>query len=368
MAEYRSPYLPEYETPGRPPYADPAVARQAYLELALAVAEAQQPPPTPPPDELQPPTESMRVTLTPKQAGEWIERFQADFQRPIKTRWAQQLAREMKLGRYRATAIALARLPDGRAILIDGQHRLQAMVLAGIGYGMMVDVHDVPDEEEARHLYTVIDRNDRRGPRVGYAALNLVNKLTLTAHDVERLGAAAAFLRHGFGAWKSCPPLVMHDRSEIAMAWQEEMRELIDVMAEARRRDRILRSGVIAVAIITLRYQQELARTFWGQVAAQDQLVRDAPEQRLYEITTGSRRVRSTDWPRYASACWNAAYDGRTLANLKASDSRMPLVLRGTPLDGREFRVYDLATNSFRVFDIATNVVAPQPEEPDGTH
>jgi len=125
---------------------------------------------------------------------------------------------------------------------------------------------------------------------------------------------------------------------------------------------------VVAVAVITLRYQQELARTFWGQVASQDQLVRDAPEQRLYEITTGSRRVRSTDWPRYASACWNAAYDGRTLANLKASDSRMPLVLRGTPLDSHEYRVYDLDTNSFRVFDIATNVVAPQPEESDGTH
>lgn len=75
------------------------------------------------------------MSVTPAQASEWIANM-APLQRPPSNSHVRKLAADMKAGRWKMTHQAIAIDQNGR--LIDGQHRLLAVVEAGVVVPMMV--------------------------------------------------------------------------------------------------------------------------------------------------------------------------------------------------------------------------------------
>lgn len=74
-------------------------------------------------------------TITPKKAAEWLEKHNTT-NRPKRPSWVDALSRMMKDGRFHLTHQGIAFNCDGT--LLDGQHRLMAIVQSGVTVKMYV--------------------------------------------------------------------------------------------------------------------------------------------------------------------------------------------------------------------------------------
>lgn len=74
------------------------------------------------------------VSVTPQMAADWLKR-QYD-NRPVRDYIVERYAADMKAGRWRMNGQTISFLPDGR--LVNGQHRLHAVILSGCTVAMSV--------------------------------------------------------------------------------------------------------------------------------------------------------------------------------------------------------------------------------------
>ena len=122
------------------------------------------------------------VQVTPEMAAKWLEGNVLN--RPLKQAHVERLAREMKAGRWRLTHQGIAF--DVTGCLIDGQHRLWAVVESGVTVPMRVFYN-----EPAGNLYAV-DNGERR---TNLDILNLTGEVgEVTAKDLATLRAMLASL------------------------------------------------------------------------------------------------------------------------------------------------------------------------------
>jgi hypothetical protein len=117
------------------------------------------------------PTETGPVWVTPEIAALWLHRNMKN--RPLREIHIKTMARDMEKDRWEYTGEAIKFSSTGR--LIDGQHRLRAIVASGVTLKMMV-VIDVPDEAQA-----VMDSGARRSTGDALAFRDEVNVSTLAA-------------------------------------------------------------------------------------------------------------------------------------------------------------------------------------------
>lgn len=82
----------------------------------------------------------MRVTVTPEKAKEWLENNIENNRRVSRSR-VRRLAADMKSSRWRYNGETIKF--DSRGRLVDGQHRLEAVIEAGVPVPMEV-IEDVP--------------------------------------------------------------------------------------------------------------------------------------------------------------------------------------------------------------------------------
>lgn len=105
------------------------------------------------------PFRSVWVDITPDMAGEWLRNNFRN--RPVSDDVVKSYARDMASGQWVATHQGIAF--NDRDELIDGQHRLLAIVAAGITVRMMV-TFGMPSEIEGSPM-TTMDAVDRGRPR-----------------------------------------------------------------------------------------------------------------------------------------------------------------------------------------------------------
>lgn len=110
-------------------------------------------------------------TITPREALEILARSVGQTQRNLDQRRVSLYAQQMKGGQWRVTHQAIALDDDG--VLIDGQHRVNAVVKAGIPVQMMVARGADPSTFDA------IDNGRPRGPAnalsiAGYSNVNVL--------------------------------------------------------------------------------------------------------------------------------------------------------------------------------------------------
>lgn len=109
-----------------------------------------------------------RVWVTPEIAEAWLQRNEHN--RPIRARHVAEMAQDMRLGMWRLTHQGIAF--DTQGNLIDGQHRLHAIVAAGVPVYLMVTTG------MDRSAAGVIDTNVNRSP---VDAMTLSGRATLLA-------------------------------------------------------------------------------------------------------------------------------------------------------------------------------------------
>ena len=100
------------------------------------------------------------------------------------------------------------------------------------------------------------------------------------------------------------------------------------------------RASVVAVGLVTFRFQPALATKFWRRVWENDGLRKGEPEHALRTFLTNSKALTGGQGQgRYAASvsyAWNAAFEAREIQFVKSLDD-WDLAIKGTPV-ARGFR------------------------------
>lgn len=278
------------------------------------------------------------MVIGPDLAERIIAELRFKGQREANAKHVVVLAELMRRGAFTAgTQLHFGQLEDdGSLHLLNGQHRLLAVIAAKMPLEFQVLISPAINERELATLYWRHDRaarlrnaNDVLGAEgicaqfglnksiasKGYSAVGIIiadfmrpdalGNPFMTRSDEARLEAAQPY-------W----PLMAAYQAAIATAPSAIKRKLTG-------------AGIMAVALITLRYQFERARLFWFRVAENDRLPKKDPAATLLRDLQNKKIDSPYEWAKVAAAAWNAAYHDETIHVLKANDG--PIVINGTP-------------------------------------
>ncbi len=237
-------------------------------------------------------------------------------------------------------------LPDGRVWLVVVQHRLTAISEGDCAVAATLRLVPVENEREAREFYAGFDK--RSSVRTNMQLIAAVKP-----EGIEGLGARLA------GKVYEAAPILMNDmeplvgsanlranpeiflqanRMRAVGEWGREAlqyQEIIKLATTGLRRKLQDNTGLIAVALYTLRHQPGKANEFWRGVAMNDGLKKGDPRNTLIDdlmtrnLQSGSIRQRVQQ----PAISWNAWFEGRPLKIIKCIPGAA-ITVSGTPLQG----------------------------------
>lgn len=294
--------------------------------------------------------------ITPVLASEMLATMKYEHQRPVSPAHVKMLAAEMRASRFvPGTAIRIAHV-NGASMLIDGQHRLGAVVASGIPQTFTIIEESAPSNEYVAWAYGSLDIGKRRVASDLYKAMELPDRLGLSSRALNNLAAAVSFLHDGMKPSRSSTQRV--DRAErirLVELYAPHMREFLRIVSGAEKAisSAAERSYVIAVAMLTIRFSLPYAQSravpdiidFWRGVAFDDKIAVDDPRKHVnrHLLTTsmaslrnavGVRSVTTASYgARYIAVAFNTYMTRETRKFIRVADETAPVVIYGVPRD-----------------------------------
>lgn len=298
------------------------------------------------------------VTFTqvigPDEAAKMLETMRYEHQRPLRISKAQDYANEMRSGRFRDLTQVFVAVYHGQYIVLDGQHRLHAVTMAGIPYLFTVVEKEVDSEEELAKIYSTTDQGLRRTAGDIYGAYALGEEFGLNKTMLDAFGASIKFMIGGCHHVNTAirpDSIIAHMR--IYAPHIQAYQELINQSGVAQSMySQCKRSSTVAAALLSLRFSGPRAeysarpsvRDFWLGTLKDDGLHRGDPRKAANQHLTLTRTTasRSVDRRyivsqsysvRYLGSCLNAYIKGESLQYAKVMDEHAPLNIYGVPSD-----------------------------------
>lgn len=293
-------------------------------------------------------TNSLGVeVVTPEKAAEYL-RYNYAHNRRLRKHHVTFLANEMRGGRFMPTAEIHLMFRNGDPVLVNGQHTCAAIVQ--YGKPVAVTVRKTLTREAGQIALTYAFGHDtglRRTFNDAMGAYNLSEATGLTHSQVEALSSAIRHIKTGFTKARSGAGQIRQSPADIVeyiYAWAAEVKVLFTTTAYCDRHITKLleKRAALSVAVLTIRYQPEKALEFWRGVAAPDGIMWADPRmtaRRALEESkgkAGASAVTASRLSRQLARCWNAYYKGEELKQIKVTDESAPLVLLGTPYNGKQ--------------------------------
>lgn len=287
------------------------------------------------------------VNIAPGIAQRIIDELNFDNQRTIDSRrvygHSHAIANGIWMEYY---PLHFAALPDGRIWLVDGQHRLTAIAQQDAAVPVTARIIEVPSEKAARIFYAGFDSKSSVRTNVQILdAVGLAEELGLSTRMTRAVYEAAPLLLNklepltGSALIKANPGIYLQSaRMGVVVEWAHQAREYDDITKTAGKGlyDKLRKTGPVAVALYTLKYQPARAREFWKGIAENDGLRRGDPRhtliQDLMARDMGSGAVRQR--VQQSTLAWNAFCEGRDLKIIKCVTGS-PLLVWGSPINGK---------------------------------
>lgn len=303
------------------------------------------------------------VYFTPRAAQGWLQDASFDGQRPISPSHVSALAHEMRSGRFRAYSDSIeVRLLGDRAYLIDGQHRLSAIVASGQTVPIRVFCMRVDSLKEITDEFSTIDRGKIRQHGVNVALDEEVKRSGLSKTQINTVSSTGPIIAGGFMAGARTNTASEMSSSLVrAMHVREWINEAVMAYSmvgdnEGIRARKLMSGTVLAVMLVTLRYQIDAAERFWSRLIENDGLRKGEPEHTLSEFLVNTRVTSATvnRIQRGVSVAWNAAFEGRQISFIRVADQNSPIRIAGTPYNGSRIIRYEYSTG--KPVEIVTGV------------
>lgn len=281
--------------------------------------------------------------ITPERAQQLLTEHPYARQRTLKRRQVQNLTNAMLGGTFLPDAISVVRY-QGEDILVNGQHRMHAIIASGCAFTFPVTVYRVSSEAEINTVYGRLDRGTARSVGDVLRAHDVAADLDLPPHFVERIGSAFPLIEM---AWsnRSRQLSLARDadsRVQALYEWQTELHTyhslLVGVIGSKQDYGRMILAGVSSVALFTLRHAGPFAEDFWRSIAINDGLRKGTPNRTLVDWVDRQRLVTTrggNNGAYIARGCitaWNAAYRARDLTMIRIMDAAAPVTILGTPM------------------------------------
>lgn len=287
-----------------------------------------------------------RLTVTPALAEKILNDANYVRQRRVNQQDVMVYAEMMRRGLWELSdPITFARL-HGNLVLVNGQHRLHAVVACGRDIEFRIAVNDCAGPEELQALYYRFDTVMRRRTQeqiinaVGLADESGVSK-TIAKATFHAVGVIANGMKtpHAASIGANAPKLRIIDlRLESCGPYWEAARSLDQVFTSAQTelKVKLTRAQTFAVALLTMKYQPEKASPFWQGVAENDGLKRsDVRHVFVRDLLTRAINAGTADQGIVAAAiAWNAWYEERPIKIIRVSESAH-LRIAGTPIGSR---------------------------------
>lgn len=264
-------------------------------------------------------------------------------QRPISEQHVEVLMDLMARGKWQPKSQIDFAVVGGNYILVNGYHRAYAQVRSGKKIAWNIALHQVGGEREIRNLYYMFDTNVRtRGTRDILSAYEFAETAGLTGVVSDALYRAVPFIANAFElspAKKDFLTAKAVDRrltvaQDYAKAAGRYEACLTGVLSG--RKKQLLGAAVMAVALVTFRYQGETAWQFWTGVAQNDGLKRGDPRHAfVMDLMSRKRNGGSVYSFGPAMVAWNAFFNERPLQLIKVMPDTFTPAIDGTPFDGK---------------------------------
>lgn len=286
------------------------------------------------------------IEFTPDLAVQRLEQWQFDEQRVLKEWHIEELVWALKNKTFKSGAIEVYHW-GGREFLTDGQYRLTAIGRSGIPAILAVLHIAAHSYEEVKAAYY---RTDANLPRTLTEALPLADmhqETGLGDAQAKAVVRASQFVHRGFlnKAVADLPDRNVDVRLRSLRRWSQEAQSYFKAIADSHEfvRAPLLMVGPMAVGLVTFRYEAQVAETFWRRTALNEGLCRGEAE---YEAVRVLGKVKE-DKPsparlaRLMASCWNARLGETEIQVAKCWDEKKPILIAGTPYDGKARLVYD---------------------------
>lgn len=295
-----------------------------------------------------------RLTITPDMAIQYLQRA-FKHQRPLRPYTVKYYVQHMTRGTWDPNSVIRFCVVDDEEYLIDGQHRLNAVVKAGTPQTFIVYHQVVPDLETVGRIYTTLDKGLTRSIKDDLRARETADHLGITATQAGNLASAMPLLIAKFNKvdQKGIHP---DDRLEMMELYLPAFQKFLEATAGVDRvmRSKLDRAATLSVALVTFRYSAKHyldhnVSDFWSGVAFDDGLRRDDPRKYCHNflLTSGMTGswARSTPYnkvmpaptsARYIANYFNAWIENRSLQqSIKVLDPYKPIIILGSPFNGK---------------------------------
>jgi len=288
--------------------------------------------------------------ITPEQATVMLAETAYEGQRKLRSGHVVFLAEEMRRGNFKPRTLLVVGRLNGHQQLLDGQHRLNAVVASGMAQEFLISYEDYT-EEEIKAAYIRIDQGLTRTAIDKYAVLGLHEELGLTFWQVNKLAAACRFISFSFSHKPSAVGKTrVHDDDLLRLMrlYASECRQYYaDIQGISYNIKVAERAATMSLALVTYKNtpNKERTREFWrGTVSGEGLIVGDPRLLAFRHITQfgmhGGGATGKTVSPmysvRYLAKCYNSwmAGEERRAAMMTGSDTS-PFSIFGTPFDGK---------------------------------
>jgi hypothetical protein len=295
-------------------------------------------------------TSLTETVLAPSEAQASLTNDAYERQRSVNQSFVRQYALAMLKQEFRPGSLLSYCVWRGKRYLVNGQHRLHAVVLAKIPYVFQVEEIVVESYEEIAEWYTTYDRLQLRTLPQAYDAYNLPERVQLNKGQTQDLAGCLASLASGFEhVPRTQGSLRMyvanpHIRMAFVQEWREEAVQFFEDLkgAPGIMSSTLRRGPVFAFALVTYRYTGTDATEFWHDVAMDDGLAKNDPRKKLHFFIRTSKMGEYPHeiYSRFVARAWNAAWDNRTPQTLQHEATTSPIRILGTPHGGEKILRY----------------------------
>lgn len=296
-------------------------------------------------------------TVNADQAEEMIGDYQYDRQRNVSPQAVGYYAEMMEKGEWLPGSeidIAFCKNGDGaqHGYLVNGRHRLLAVIKANAATTFAIKEYGCDDREEVDRLYGLLDTGRSRSIIDYVNAVAGEGEMGLNRNQIRNLGAAVAFTRGNFG-YLNKYHLTPGERIELMQRYAAVAKDYFALLAGATNTIEIpmRRASSMSVALVTLEqarpiFGEDKVNDFWKGIALNDGLRVGDPRKVAFMhmieskmrggSATGNAKYTSAPFSaRYIANCFNAWVENRPLTFTRVSDASAPISIAGTSFRGK---------------------------------
>ena len=275
-------------------------------------------------------------TITPEIAAEWLSKNTFENQRKTLGKHIKFLTETIRQGQFDTGSPIRFAVYNQIHWLVDGQHRLSAIIASGIpSIACVVIKTHCQEERDVAELYARIDRGRGRSLVDALRGLGLTNSGVLNHTQINWLGAALTLISVGLRGhvngsdYESRSP---EFRAKLISEWEQYGQQFFAATDGSSDGRLFTRREVVAVGLITLADAHEMAMQFWRGAAMDDGLSANDPRKHLLRIlrTVAPTANGAGMLAHSVATCWNAWQRGDEMKIVRVADVRAPIKLLGT--------------------------------------